>query len=271
MRTSAGTEIIAELERANYLATLSTAQATPGLDVFISDDVIISTSELFPTPDANHACLLQATADTADDLIAHIIQHYRSRGLNSVVALSPACTPDDLPQRLCRAGFTEGDVLEAWMALEDVQARETPDPFSGIEVRAISPDEAEDFAVVFAQTFGMPAEYAPAMAHLLAPSVGLPGVFHYLAVHGDKPVGTISLLHHGVYGILGSAGVLPEHRRSGAITNLMIHAVRKAQQLGIETLIEQTEAGRPLERLLRITGFQTIFTRSYFTLNEQPG
>ena len=63
------TNRIAELERVNYCATLSSADATPGLEVIIRDDAIITTSEVFPAPDANHACLLRATNSSADTVI----------------------------------------------------------------------------------------------------------------------------------------------------------------------------------------------------------
>jgi len=262
---------IAELERANYYATLSTAEATPGLEVIIRDDVIITVSEIFPSRDANHACLLQATADTVDGLITDIVDCYHSRGLPATVALSPACAPHDLEARLRKAGFSRQGTPEAWMTLEHVQNRVTPDLFGGVEVRRITPDRANDFSRVFVEAFDMPPECAPAMAQLLEPSVGLPNVFHYLALIHGEPVGTFSLLHYGTYGVVGSAGVLPKHRRSGAATNLTVQAIREAQRLGIETLIQQTEAGRPLERLLRITGFDTIFTRTYYTLDEHTG
>lgn len=265
------TNRIAELERVNYCATLSSADATPGLDVIIRDDVIITTSEMLPTPDANHACLLRATDNSADALIAEITEQYHSRGLPAIIALSPACTPADLEQRLAESGFSKQGPLEAWMTLDGVLNRVTPDPFGGVTVHRIGPGQAEDFSRVFAEAFDLPAEYAPVMAQILEPTLGLPNVFHYLAAVGSEPVGTFSLLHYGTFGVVGSAGVLRKHRRSGAATNLTVQAVREAQRLGIDTLIQQTEAAQPLERLLRITGFERVFSRTYYQLNERTG
>jgi len=257
---------IVEIERVNYCAMLASAAATPGLDVIVRDDVIISTSEIFPTQDANHACLLRTDAASADELIREITEQYHSRGLPAIIALSPACTPADLNRRLIVSGFARHGPAEAWMTLNHVLNRVTPDPIGAVVVQRIGPGQAEEFSRIFAEAFDLPAEYAPVMAQILEPTLALPSVFHYLATVDAEPVGTFSLLHCGSYGIIGSAGVLKRHRRSGAATNLTAQAVRKAQQLGIETLIQQTDAGRPLERLLRITGFERVFTRDYYHL-----
>ena len=263
------TNRIAELERVNYCATLSSADATPGLEVIIRDDVIITSSEVFPAPDANHACLLRATHSSADTLIGEITEHYHSRGLPAIIALSPACTPADLTQRLSESGFSKQGPLEAWMTLDNVLNRNTPDPFEGVTVQRIGPRQAEVFSQIYAEVFGLSPEYAPAMAQVLEPTLDLPNVFHYLAAIDGEPIGTFSLLHYETFGVVGSAGVTKRFRRSGAATNLVIQAVREAQRLRIETLIQQTEAARPLERLLRITGFERVFTRTYYQLNER--
>jgi GNAT superfamily N-acetyltransferase len=157
------------------------------------------------------------------------------------------------------------------MTLEDVQNYETPDLFKGVEVKCIVPDQVEQFSQVFVKAFDMPPEYAPSMAQLLTPSIGLPDVFHYLALVDGKPAGTFSLLRYNKYGIIGSAGVLRRYRRSGVATNLVIRAIREAQQLGIEIIIQQIEAGRLLERLFRINGFQTAFSRTYYSRDDFSG
>ncbi|NLE43375.1 MAG: GNAT family N-acetyltransferase [Chloroflexi bacterium] len=255
---------IEELERANYRAMLPTAQVTPGLDVLIRDDVVITRSVLFPTPDANHACLLRVAEEQTDRLLDEIEEMYAPHGLPTTIAISSACLPADWTTRLERRGYVAQREREAWMVLENVSNLATPDPFEGVEVRQIDAGEAAQFARVFLDAFQMPGEYAPYMAELLEPSVGLPDSFHYLALVGNEPVGTFSLLRHGRFGVIGSAGVVESHRRSGAATNLMICSVRESQRLGIDTLLQQTTANTTLERLLRITGFQTLFTRTYY-------
>ena len=110
-------EEIATLERANYEANWAIAQITPGLDVCLRNDVVFTSSEVFPSPDTNHACLVQATAETVDDLISEIIAYYTAKELPPVIFVSPACTPSDLSRRLAGYGFEKGD-KEAWMTLD---------------------------------------------------------------------------------------------------------------------------------------------------------
>jgi len=256
---------IAELEWANYAATLPSSKVTPSLDVVLREDMILTRSTAFPTEDSNHACLLRTTPESADDLIGEIRGFFEPEGLPVAVYLSPACVPTDLGDKLVEQGFSEQPGTETWMVLEDLPNFHIPSPYSGITVRKIGGEEALLFSEVFLTAFGMPSRFAPVLAELMAPSVGLPNAFHYVAFQDSDPVGTCSLLSHEDFGVLGSAGVLPEHRRGGAATNLAIRAVGDARARGIETVMLQTTAGTWLERLLRISGFRPVFARKCYT------
>ena len=261
-------ERIAELERANYAATLPSAQITPTMEVVLREDLVLTSSQAFPAPDTNHACLLRATPRSADELIGEVKDYFQSRGLPVAVYVSPVCTPHDLETRLKRSGFESMKEEEAWLVLNDLPDFDLPTPHPGVSVRVITEDKAMPFAQIFLAAFGWPMSVAPAMAHLLRPSITLPNVNHYLASCEHQPVGTCSLLRHGTFGVLGSVGVLQDHRRSGAATNLVVEALHQAQEDGIETVMLQTVAGTPLERLLRISGFTTAFTRSCYVLSD---
>lgn len=259
-------ELIAELEWANYAATLAVARVTPGLDITLRDDVIMTVSELFPTPDTNHACLVRSDAGTVDRLLDEITDRFHDSGLPATVFLSPACLPPGLEVRLQERGFVRQSAQEAWMVLDRLQHVDLPQVSPRVTVREIGASEAMIVARVFMRSFGIPAELAPYMAQLLAPSVGLATVHHYLALLGDQPAGTCSLLCYERYGVLGSAGVLPAVRGGPVATSLTVRAVSDARAHGIEALMLQTEAGTRLERLLRISGFVRVFTRDCYTL-----
>ncbi len=257
---------IMELERANYTAMLPIAEATPGLDVIVRDDVILTSSEIFPAPDTTHACLLQATPSTVDSLIGKVTDYFQSRSLTTTIYLSPACAPADLPRYLLSQGFAKQEMDEAWLVLYNLPNFHIPAAMPRVSVRPICKEEASIFASTFMRAFGMPVDFAPYMAQLLQPCVDLPGVYHYLAHVGEEPIGTCSLLCYKHFGILGSVGVVPEHRKSGAATNLAVRAATDALNQGIESLILQTTAGTWLERLLRISGFKRVFVRTCYTL-----
>lgn len=257
---------IANLEWANYAATLVTAQVTPGFDITLRDDVIMTRSEIFPSPDANHACLLRATPQTVDSLIAEVVDCFKPKGLPTTIFISPACTPTDLPERLLEQGFVKQEAEEAWIVLDHLLDFEIPPPFPNIVVRPITRSEVLTFAEIFMTAFDMPVDFAPYMAQLLEPSLDLPDVHHYLALVDGQPAGIMSLLRYENFGVFGSGGVMPAHRKSGAATNLTIKAATDAQKHGVDTLMGQTKAGTPLERLLRISGFKKVFTRTCYTL-----
>lgn len=256
---------IADLEWANYAATLAAAQVTPGLDIIMRDDVVITRSEIFPSPDANHACLLRAAPQTADSLIAEVVDCFKSKGLPATIFISPACTPADLPARLLKQGFVKQKAEEAWIALEHLLDFEIPAPFPNIVVRPITKNETLTFAEIFMTAFDMPVDFAPYMAQLLEPSLDLPDIHHYLALVDGQPAGIMSLMRYEKFGVFGSGGVLPAYRKSGAATNLTIKAATDARERGVDTLMGQTKAGTPLERLLHISGFKKVFNRTCYT------
>ena len=259
-------EETATLERVNYEANWTIAQITPGLEICLRDDVVFTSSEVFPSPDMNHACLLQATVETVDELIIAIINYFSAKELPPTIFISPACTPPDLPQRLADHGFESGD-KEAWMTLDNLSERDLPLLNPTVLVKQITRSEVMTFASTFMAGFEMPLELAPSMAYLIEPSVGLPSVRHYLAYIDGQPVGTYSLICHKHYGIIGSASVVPAFRRKKAARNLTISAIKTAQQQGVNTLMLQTTAGFLLERLLGICGFRKVFTRIAYTLS----
>lgn len=257
-------ERIAELEWANYAATERSANVTQGLEVTLRDDVILNRSAVFPTPDVNHAALLRATAATVEPLLDDVIAYFEEEGLPVTLYLSPACMPLDLPARLKARGFVRQPEEEAWMVVDDLASLRLPPPPSYLEIHRITPNEAETFAEVFMRAFDMPLDYAPAMAQLLRPSIGLPGMYHYLAFQDDEAVGTMSLLCQDEVGVVGSAGVI-QMRRGTRIASSLGYQVREdAQAEGMQTTVLQTTAGALLERFLRIIGFERGFTRTCY-------
>lgn len=259
---------IAQLEWANYAATLPIAQVTPGLEIQLREEIIITSNVLFPYPDVTHACLLRATPETVEPLIDEVIGYFQARTLPTTIFVSPACTPPDLPERLSRRGFVKNEGEEAWMIWPNLQQTVVPPLEPTIKVKAVSRAEVPLFIETMMLAFEMPAEFAPYMVQLTEPSVGLPGVYHYLSLIGDQPVGTCSLICCEGYGIIGGAGVIPAYRGSRAVRGMTICVGKEAQTQQVATLLLQTTLAAPLERFLRIAGFKKIFTRTSYTLNE---
>jgi GNAT superfamily N-acetyltransferase len=260
----ANTDRIAELEWANYATTLQVAKVTPGLDVTLSESEIVTSSQAFPIPDANHACLLRTDPKDTDRALERIIEHYQSLGLPTTIYLSPACRPTDLSDRLLQRGFAKGE-QESWMVLTDWHSVTLEALSADIAIHEIDKSQAITMAQIFMVAFGMPVELAPLMAGLIEPAIGLPGVHYYLAFAKGEPVGVCSLHCHERFAVLGSAGVLPAYRGTPVSSSLGTRACWDARQHGVETLMLQTTADTSLERFLRINGFKRMFTRTCYT------
>lgn len=260
-------EKIATLERINYLTMEPVARLTPGLEVILRPDMILTSSTTYPSPDANHACLLRTDPQKVDGLIDEVIAYFTAREMPPVVLVSPSCLPADLPQRLLARGFQRQEPDETWMVMENLQNRKVPKIESTVEVRKIGPSEAPLFAEVMVASYDMPAEWIDMLAGLIAPSIGAPGVTHFLAFMGEKPIATLTLMRYQDYVTIGSAGVLPEHRGGRTIFNMSVEVLAEAKRQGVETVLLQTSLGPIFERFLRICGFALAFKRSTYMLS----
>jgi hypothetical protein len=259
-------EDIAALERQNYVAMQPMIAVTPGVELILRDDVIITSSQVFPTPDANHACLLRATHETAPALIAEVVEHFTSRELPPTIFLSPACAPEPLPDLLIAQGFVRQKEQEAWMVFEQIDDWVKSEASASVKVQRIDKSEAITFAQVFLKAFEMPEEYATPMAEVLSPSIGLPGTYHYVARFDEEPLGVCTLICHEDLAIVGSAGVIANRRGLKVFSGLTTAVYNDAYTWGCKRALLQTTAGAPFERFLRIAGFKTYFTRTCYTL-----
>jgi hypothetical protein len=203
-------EKVIALERANYEASEPIMAHMPGTELALRDDVILTRCTDFPVPDANHACLLRTSPEQADGLIAEVVDYFRAKHLPPTILISPACTPTDLPLRLLQHGFTQQET-ETWLVY-DLTKNIIPRLAANVPVKQITKAQVPIFVDVFMKAFELPSEFTGGMAQAVEPSIGLPGVYHYLAYLDDEPVGTYSLICYKNIGILGSAGVLPHKR-----------------------------------------------------------
>ena len=254
------------LERINYEALVPVAEITPGLELVIRDDVILTSSETFPAPDTTHACLFRAAPDTLETLLDEVIAYFLDRDLPVTVYVSPACTPNDIGDRLLQRGFYPHESDESWVILDRLEDIVFHSQRGDIRLHRVGPEDALVFAETFLKGFELPLEAAPVMADMLRPSVDLPTSSHYLAQFEDHDVGTISLVKHQEYGIIGSTGILPEYRRSKVVVELFRAVYGEAQQQGIKHLFAQTEINSTAERLLLANSFRRVFVRQGYTL-----
>jgi len=261
------TQKIIELESIIPTVAQGLVDVVPGMKVLLRDDIVILSSQSFPSADINRAYLFRASPERADALIEEIVDFFKARELPASIMISPACMPDDLPQRLEARGFAREETDEAWMIFEGLQKFKMPKIDRSVTVKRVeSKAGVATFAEIMAKAYDMPSDWTPFLAQMLEPTLTVPGFEHYLAFVKDVPVGTLTLMRHKQSVTIGSAGVLSEFRGTRTIYNMAVEVLHEAKRNGVETVVAQTSLGPKFERYLRISGFKLAFRRTEYKL-----
>ena len=238
----------------------------PEMQTILRDDLALVCSKKYPSTDINYACLLRQTPEKIEGLIDEVIACFKEKELPTTIMVSPACTPDDLSQRLLKRGFTKQEPAESWLVIENLQTAKVPKIDSKVSVKQIKKEDAGLFAETMVAAYEMDAEWAPMLAQTLEPSIGQPTIRHFLAFMNQKPVATMTTMRYKDYVVAGSVGVLPEYRRSGIVLNIGIPVLLQMREEGAGIVLVQTTLGLMFERFLRIYGFKQAFKRQGYVL-----
>jgi hypothetical protein len=130
----------------------------------------------------------------------------------------------------------------------------------------VTRDDLGVFVETMVAAYEMNPDWIPALENMLEPSIGLPDINNYLAFIDDKPVATVTTMHHKEYVVVGSGGVLPQHRGTNLLYNLAVVALTQARDKGADTILAQTTVGPKFERFLRICGLKQAFKRQGYIL-----
>ncbi|MBN2117260.1 MAG: hypothetical protein JW730_11850 [Anaerolineales bacterium] len=260
------TQRIIEFEMVIPKCFQALSSVMPGVDITMRDDLVLICTKDYPSLDTNHAFLLRETPEKIDGLIDEVIAYFKAKDLPTMIMVSPACAPADLPQRLLQRGFVRQEPDECWLFLEHIQARKAPKTDPRIVVKQVEKEDARLFAETMVAAYEMPPEWVPILEKALEPSIGHPSIDHYLALIDQKPVATVTTMYHEEYVVVGSGGVLPEHRGSSLIFNLAVVALSRARDKGADTILGQTVLGPRFERFMRICGLKQAFKRQTYIL-----
>jgi GNAT superfamily N-acetyltransferase len=200
--------------------------------------------------------------DVADEELDEIHAFYGVHAERYAVALAPG-TSSRLVERLRMRGLLPG---AGWMKF----ARSTTDapPERETELKVVEVNDARDFEVAGGEE--LPPEIGSLFAAL--PTIG--GWHCFVAYDGAQPVARAALCTHGGgVGWLGVAGTLPEHRGRGAQTALLGARLRRAAELGLQTVVTETDEigedgpGSSYRNILR-AGFQEAYVRAHLVSAE---
>ncbi|SDP09562.1 GNAT family N-acetyltransferase [Actinacidiphila guanduensis] len=208
------------------------------------------------------------TSPVTSELIAEVCAFYRAEGTPlAVLQLAPSVIPEDWAEICAREGIVGGS---SWVKLvgevDEVVARaDAPDRkrADGIRVAPVAPGDAERWASVMMDAFGMPGEHLRAMA---AASVTDPDWSPHGAWLDGELVGAGTVHHGGEAGQMFGGAVLPHARNRGGQTELLAARARAAAEFGCRLLVAETGAetdgshNSSLHNMLRL-GFEVAYER----------
>lgn len=192
------------------------------------------------------------TGDALAALIAETRAYYAARGTPYRWYLTPRTTPDGIGDAFVAHGFTRratGNMAVDLAALPE--AASLPDDCTIAEVHGAPQWTA--WCRTFAAGYGLPAAIGDPLLRALSVLPAGPGTLlrHYLALLGDAPVATATLLLAG-----GAAGIywvatVPEARGRGIGAAVTLAALRagRADGMGVGVL-QSTAMGVPVYRRL---------------------
>ncbi len=214
----------------------------------IGDGLAFRVASLAGVGELNHALGL-ASGDDVDPVLSFY------GGSPHIASALPGV---DLDAALRSRGYTPG---YAWMKF----SRSTDDPpeaATDLRVEEVDEERAGDFARAFRGGYGLPELLQPWLEAL----PGREGWHCFAAYDRGEPAAAGALHVHEGVGWLGMGATVPAHRGRGAQSGILAARIRRAAELGCETVVTETGErvdGRPsgsYRNILR-AGFREEYLR----------
>jgi hypothetical protein len=198
---------------------------------FGSTYVCISPGEQSEFASSNHNQLHLCGAEpglTADG-ITSLQKLFADAGIGRYfVWISPGPDIEVVRRWLADAGLMRRPYVSYLTRARD--ARETAPVETGFDVREVDPQEVERFSGRLDSIVG--PEYLR--------SLGAPGVHHFMAFEGERPVASALLCAFDELGYLGMALTAESFRRRGAQSALIARRIKKAVEVGCKIVVSET-------------------------------
>ncbi len=176
----------------------------------------------------------------------------------------PAQMPANYADILAEAGYRN---YRGWMKFTrgagSVCAASTD-----LEVRAVGPEQGDDFAAIAAPAFDL----KPSSQDMLAAIVGSQGHHAFMTFDDDRPAGTGIIFIDGNIGVLDWGATHPDYRRRGSQTAVLSARVEFALKSGCTTLCTMTGEAVPGDPQHSYSNIQRAgFNEAYLRENWIPG
>ena len=201
------------------------------------------------------------TGPVTADLIDEVLDFYRKQdNPHAVLQIAPDLLPPDWAEICAARGIRAGS---EWVKLA-ATIRDLPPAADGpLKVGRVGAEDAEEWAGVVTNAFGMTAAGLPRM---LAATAGNPRFQSYAVWAGDSIVAGANLFIAGDVASLNAAATAPEFRGRGAQTALIHARIEAARVAGCRVVVGETgkpapgESNRSLNNMRR-AGLQPCYPR----------
>lgn len=253
-------------QAASLVAFWSVYGRAPGRDL-ATDDGLVRLTTRVPNPLLNGIFSSRLTPSNADATIQATRDYYTAQGLPMLWWVGPTTQPDDLADRLVRAGFTRADELPM-MAIDLQSMKVEPTPPNVTVKQVESEEELRVWSRILRDTFSLAGTGQNSFEELEI-SLGLDSDgrrYRFIAYLYDQAVATSALFAEaGVAGIYNVA-TLPDARQQGIGGAITLAPLLHARAMGYRVgTLQATAMGQPIYRRL---GFEHI---APFTLYAWSG
>jgi GNAT superfamily N-acetyltransferase len=221
------------------------AATAPDAEVIERDGWVQVTTPSRRECNRNGVFISRLDAAQVDERIAEVSAYYRERNSGFRWIAGPSSTPDDLSDRLTRAGIPLfGTTLGMHMRVP-MQVPELPPE---LDIRPVEPDHLDTYVDVTVRAWERLAR-SRAETEILARLMFAESNRHraWVVYENGVPVGSSVLCMLPGVGYFQGAAVLPECRRRGIYVALLHHRLALLRTLGIEHAViwasESTSAG----------------------------
>ncbi len=206
---------------------------------------------------------------TAEDL-AEIEAFYGKRGATVFHEVSPII--DDGTLALLNArGYRPCELTSVMFRPIARDLRLTNAVSHAVQVRAVGPDDADDWVATATRGWSEFQEYAAMMEELSRVSVATKGTTSFLAELDGRPVAAGGLSVREGVGVLAGASTVPEARRRGAQNALLEARLRYAAEAGCDLAMMCAKPGSASQRNAERNGFRIAYTRIKWMLEASAG
>ena len=237
-----------------------------GLALVIDRGAVASLVAAVDALSLNRVVGLGVSAPATEAQLDRILEFARASGVSRLLLqVAPTAAPEGLPSWLAARGAQRHN---RWIRFwRRVDAPLPVSPTTDLRLAEVGPADAEGFARVVREAFGMP----PSVDEWIAASVGRAGWSHYGAWDGGDLVatGAVCATNHTAW--FGLAATKASHRGHGAQGALIARRYHRAAALGCEWVITETaeelpDRPAPSYRNMVRLGFTEAYRRQNYAI-----